>query len=142
MKYMFIKVVAVVAMLMALAGIGSAQVGAQSVDIQVKEGAIGVTYLNDGIKGMAGITLKAYNFTQDGKLGLYGLVVNDWQGGGSRSYVGALFGYQVYDKPGGLKVTLFGGWKGVDISDGFGGLGFASDKPLVFGVGVSFPVKW
>lgn len=114
------------------------QVGAQSVSVAMKEGALGVTYLHDGIDGLAGISGRVWNI-QPG-LELRGMIVSDFKTD-ERWYAGAMLAWRAYDKKDGLKLDLLLGFKGVDISNGFDNISFETKKPLVFGIGVSVPIK-
>jgi hypothetical protein len=114
------------------------QVGAQSVSLEMKEGWLGVTYLHDGFDGLAGISGKVWNIQP--RLDLKGIVVSDFKTN-EKWYAGAMLAWRAYDKPDGLKVDLSLGVKGFDISNGFDNIRFEGKHPVVFGIGLSFPLK-
>lgn len=112
-------------------------VKAQSVILDYKEGSLGVTYINDGIDGLAGLSGRIWQVSD--KLRLNGIVVSDFKSN-AKYYAGALFTYRVYESKKGIKIDLGAGVKGLDISNGFNDVSFATKRPLIWSVGVSFPI--
>lgn len=114
------------------------QVGGQSVSLEMKEGALGVTYLHDGIDGLAGISGKAWNIQP--RLDLRGIVVSDFKSN-DKWYAGAMLSWRAYEKKDGIKLDLMLGVKGLDITNGFDNIRFESKRPVVAGFSISFPLK-
>lgn len=124
-------------------GLGPAQVTGQSVEIKQTAAGIGVTYLHDGINGMAGMNFTALKLSPDGRLSLNALVVSDWKNSNTRYYTGAMIGYRLTPlNSTGFQANLYAGWKGVDFTNGLGGLEMVKDRPIVFGIGLVFPLKF
>lgn len=111
---------------------------AQSIIFDYKEGSIGLTYINDGIDGLAGLSTKIWQGND--KLKISAIAVSDFKSN-ANYYVGALATYRVFESPKGIKLDIGAGFKGIDITNGFNGLAFAGKHPFIWSVGVSFPIK-
>jgi len=118
------------------------QVDGKSFGIDYKPGSLGLTYLNDGVDGLAGIQFTAINgFAGSDRLSLQLVAVSDWKASNRQYYVGTTIGYRFYGNPDGLHATLYAGLKGFSFSDGFSDFSLADKNPFIFGIGVVFPLK-
>ena len=141
MKRIFLSLM----MVLALVGAASAQVRAQSEDVQFKDGALSIQYINDGLKGSAGIRLNDIGFNNVGgvkNLALNALVVNPRTNASENSYLGAFLSY-THAVNSRLAFNVGVGVKGVDITSlltdgGFGGFNTNASRQFIWGVGVSF----
>ena len=108
----------------------------QSFVVDVKEGTIGLTYINDGIDVLAGLSARAYDF--GGRFKLLGIAVSNFQSH-AKYYAGGLLTYRVWGSPKGIRVDIGAGAKAFDLTRGFEHISFAKQHPWLWSVGITFP---
>lgn len=112
-------------------------VGAQSVSISLKDGAISVTYLHDGYNGFVGLSGRLTELAP--RVYLNAIVVKPTNESDSdETWLGTVLQWRVLDST--IKIDLMGGLKGFDLSRPFDEQRIGRDS-FVFGIGISVPVR-
>lgn len=137
MRKFIVLVVLLLLTLMALADTVSVPVASaektRSVSIDKQVTGLGVTYLNDGVEGLVGLSWHAYSLTP--RLSLNVLTVTP-PGGSETGYVGTLLTYKIYEGNG-FSLSVGVGYKGIDLTN----LAFTDNKAFIYGVQFSLPLK-
>ena len=113
------------------------QISAQSTSVDVSSTSLNFLYLRDGFDNYAAFSLPLYTFANtQGRFKLNTIGAFDPNDIKRQAYMGLGVSYDVVNTAG-YKLTLFGGMKGLNLSDNFRLQD--GDRGYVFGLGVSIP---